>query len=69
MFARTLMRLYVAAAAAISLAGLVYVFVEPPESMKVSRYGVPYFTPPVAHPITGAPVRLEELVRHYRGER
>lgn len=69
MFARMLMRIYVAVAVAISLAGLAYVFVEPPESMRVSRYGVPYFTPPVAHPLTGAPIRLEELVRNYRGER
>jgi hypothetical protein len=35
--------------------------------MKVTKDGVPYFTPPVVHPVTGQPVPVETLVQHYKG--
>lgn len=52
----------------VSIAALVYVYAFPPESMRVSRNGVPHFTPPIINPNTGEPVELDELVRHYRGD-
>jgi len=53
---------------AISLAILVYIYALPPESMRVSREGVPHFTPDVVHPETGKPIDINELVRHYKGD-
>ena len=44
-----------------------YVYVKPPQSMKVTRDGVPHLSPPVAHPITGEAIPLERLVQHYKG--
>jgi hypothetical protein len=67
--ARLLMRLFVAIAAVASAAGLAYVYVAPPESMRVTREGVPHHAPPVAHPLTGEPLALDALVRHFKGER
>jgi hypothetical protein len=52
----------------LSVAALVYVYAFPPESMRVSRNGVPHFTPPVVNPNTGEPMELDELIRHYRGD-
>ncbi|MEJ5211478.1 MAG: hypothetical protein WHV61_08635 [Burkholderiales bacterium] len=65
--ARLLMRAYLALALAICGWGLWKVYVHPPASMKVTRDGVPYFTPPVIDPTTGKPVTVEALVRHYKG--
>jgi len=61
-------KLFVALVSVLSLASLAYVYVFPPPSMRVTRDGVPYFTPPVLHPETGKPLDLGELVRHYKGE-
>jgi hypothetical protein len=41
----------------------------PPPGMKATRDGVPYLTPPVAHPVSGEAVPLETLVRHFKGEK
>jgi hypothetical protein len=60
------MRLLVGIAAATSAAGLAYVYVKPPESMRVTRDGVPHHAPPVANPATGEALPLEELVRHFK---
>lgn len=65
--ARLLMRAYLVLALAICGWGLWKVYVHPPASMKVTRDGVPYFTPPVIDPTTGKPVTVEALVRHYKG--
>lgn len=51
-----------------SVATLIYVHVFPPPSMRLTREGVPHFTPPVINPATGEPLDVGELVRHYRGE-
>ena len=59
---------YMYAVAILSLAGLVYVYAFPPQSMFSSREGVAHFSPKVAHPETGEPLTLNELVRHYRGD-
>jgi len=61
-------RLYVYAISLVCLASLVYVYALPPESLRVTRDGIPFFTPPVAHPETGEPLDLGELVRHFKGE-
>ncbi len=52
----------------ISAVALVYVYAFPPESMQVSRNGVPHFTPPIVNPDTGESMDLDELIRHYRGD-
>ena len=59
---------YMIAVSAISLLALAYVYVFPPQSMFTSREGIPYFSAKVAHPETGEPLTLNELVRHYRGD-
>lgn len=69
MVAKLLMHFMVTLSAVIVVAGLAYVYVMPPESMRVNRDGVPYFTPPVVNPITGEAIPVEQLVRHYRGDR
>ncbi|GAB4165410.1 MAG: hypothetical protein OHK0026_03450 [Rhodocyclaceae bacterium] len=66
MIARVLMRVFVAIAAIVAVASLAYVYVVPPASLRMSAEGVPYFSPPIAHPVTGEPLRLDELVRHYK---
>jgi hypothetical protein len=37
----------------LSVAALVYVYVVPLESMRLTRDGVSYYAPPVIHPETG----------------
>jgi hypothetical protein len=49
--------------------GVWKVYAHPPASMKVTKDGVPYFTPPVINPITGKPLPVETLVRHHKGVR
>ena len=59
---------YMIAVSTVSLLALAYIYVFPPQSMFTSREGIPYFSPKVAHPETGDPLTLNELVRHYRGD-
>lgn len=68
MAARVLMRLYIVLAVVAAVAGLAWVYVAPPASLKADRDGVPYFTPAVVHPYTGEIMSVDQLVRHYRGE-
>jgi len=63
-----LTRFYVYTISLICVASLVYVYIMPPESLRVTRDGIPFFMPPVAHPETGEPLDLGELVRHFKGE-
>jgi hypothetical protein len=63
-----LIRLYSISIGIVSLAALIYVYAFPPESMQVSRNGVPHFMPPVTNPNSGESMSLDELVRHYRGD-
>ena len=62
------MRLFSGLVAAISLAGVIYIYTVPPESLRTTRDGVPHFAPPVINPATGEPIDLGTLVRHYKGE-
>lgn len=65
--ARLLMRLFVACSAIAVVGGLGFVYVKPPEGMRVTREGVPHLSPPVAHPATGEAIPLERLVQHFKG--
>ena len=67
MLARIAMRFLIAASVLAVLGGLTFVYVKPPQSMKVTRNGVPHLSPPVAHPVTGEAIPLERLVQHYKG--
>lgn len=69
MLARLLMRLYVAACLAACAAGVVYVYAWPPQSLQVTRDGVPHLAPPVIDPRTEEAVSLQQLVQHYKGGR
>ena len=51
----------------LTVVSLVYVYVAPLESMRLTRDGVSYYAPPVIHPDTGKSLDLNELVRHFRG--
>jgi hypothetical protein len=62
------MRIFAAIVALLSAAALVYVYAAPLPSMRLSRDGVPHFTPPTVHPVTGEPLELARLVRHFKGE-
>lgn len=68
MMASRLMQLYVLLIMVLSGAALVYVYAFPPKSMFLNRNGIAYFTPPVAHPETGEPIDLGDLVKHFRGD-
>lgn len=67
MFARLLMRLFVAASAIAVVAGLAFVYVKPPEGLRVTREGVPHLSPPVTNPTTGEAIPLDRLVQHFKG--
>jgi len=64
---RLLMRVFIAASVVAVVGGLGYVYVKPPEGMRVTREGVPHLSPPVVHPATGEAIPLERLVQHYKG--
>ena len=69
MKSRLMMHFLVVLSAIIVVAGLAYVYVKPPESMRVNRDGVPYYTPPAINPMTNAAIPVEQLVKHYKGGR
>lgn len=62
-----LMRAFVAVSTVVVIVGLAWVYVVPPESMRVTRDGVPHLSPPVANPAGGEAIPLETLVRHFKG--
>ncbi|HEC14159.1 MAG TPA: hypothetical protein ENI72_00230 [Rhodospirillales bacterium] len=68
MATKIFMRVYVTLVALLTIGGLGYVFISPPESMRVDRYGVPFFTPPVINPETGKPVPVDALIRNFKGQ-
>lgn len=67
-FAKLQMVVYSLLSAAVTVAGLAYMFVEHPAYLRASRDGVPYFTPPVINPADAKPLDLNMLVRHYEGK-
>ncbi len=66
--ARLLMNLYGWISLAVVVVGIGYTLVSPPQSLRVDRDGVAHFTPEVEHMITGEPVSMNELIKHYRGD-
>jgi hypothetical protein len=69
MWPRLLMRTFVVLSAIISIGGYLWMTLAPPPGLKATSDGVPYFTPPVVHPVSGEAIPLETLVRHYKGEK
>lgn len=69
MWQRYLLRLLIALSAIASIGGILWMTFAPPPGMKVTKDGVPYFTPPVSHPISGEVIPVDTLVRHYKGEK
>lgn len=67
MLSRLLMRLFAVIAAIVSGVGFLWMTFAPPPGLKADRNGIPYFTPPVTHPITGEAIPVDTLVRHYKG--
>lgn len=65
---RILMNAYAWGGLVITVVGIGYTLVYPPQSLRVDRDGVPHFTPQVEHPITGEGVSVNELIKHYRGD-
>jgi hypothetical protein len=63
------MRIFAGIVALLSVFALVYVYAFPPPSMRVSRDGIPHFTPPTVHPETGETLEIGRLVRHFKGEK
>ncbi len=62
------MRAVAALATVVTVVGLVWIYAFPPESLRTTRDGVPYFAPEVMHPETGEGVPLTDLIKHYKGE-
>lgn len=67
MSGRLQMQVFSGAVVALMVGALVYVYGAPPESMRVTRDGVPYFTPPVVNPATGESLDVNALARHFKG--
>ncbi|MFT5504422.1 MAG: hypothetical protein ACI845_003558 [Gammaproteobacteria bacterium] len=45
-----------------------YIASNQPESLRMTRNGVPFFTADVIHPDTGKPIPVNELIDHYKSE-
>ncbi|MCB1329983.1 MAG: hypothetical protein KDK28_11295 [Maritimibacter sp.] len=65
---RLFMNAYAWASLVVVVVGIGWTLVYPPQSLRTDRDGVPHFTPEVEHMVTGEPVPMNELIRHYRGE-
>ena len=62
-----LTQIYVAAISLVCVGAFLYVLIAPPQSIRSTRDGIPFFTPPVVNPETGEALDLGDLVRHYKG--
>ena len=65
---RLIMNVYAWASLVVVVVGIGWTLVFPPPSLRVDRDGVPHFTPQVEHMVTGEPVSMNELIKHYRGD-
>lgn len=52
----------------ITLGSFAFILWKQPDSLRMSRDGVPYFTPAVIHPDSGNTVTVDELVQHYKAQ-
>jgi len=51
-----------------TIACFAYIILQQPESLRMTRDGVPFFTPDVVHPDTGKPIPVNDLVDHFKSE-
>ncbi len=68
MAATYFMRIYAGLVTLLTIGGLAYVLIAPPDSLRTNRDGVPHFTPPVVNPETGNGIAVDKLVRHFKGQ-
>ncbi|MHB8551258.1 MAG: hypothetical protein ACYDB8_09905 [Acidiferrobacterales bacterium] len=60
--------MFLALVAVVATVGsFVYLLAKPPASLRATRDGVPFFTPPVINPVDGRPLNVNTLVRDYKG--
>jgi len=52
--------------ALMTVVSFAYIFWKQPQSLHVSRDGIPFFTPAVIHPDTGETISVDELVEHFK---
>jgi len=45
-----------------------YIILAKPESLRVSRDGVPFFTPKVINPDDGKSISVDELIQHFKND-
>ncbi len=45
-----------------------YILWAQPESLRVSRDGVPFFTPQVINPDDGKSISVDELIQHFKND-
>lgn len=50
----------------ITVASFTYILWKQPASLRLSRDGVPFFTPQVIHPDTGEAISVDVLVEHFK---
>jgi len=50
----------------ITVGSFTYILWKQPESLRLSREGVPFFTPAVINPDTGEAISVEALVEHFK---
>ena len=43
-----------------------YIAIQKPDSLRLSRDGVPFFIPLVIHPDTGEAISVDQLVEHFK---
>lgn len=46
----------------------VYILWQQPESLRMNRNGVPFFSADVIHPDSGEPIPVDTLIEHYRAD-
>jgi hypothetical protein len=54
--------------AIMTIASFAYIALNQPESLRMTRNGVPFFMADVIHPDTGKPIPVSELIEHYKSE-
>ena len=65
-FCQTQLAILALIALLLTLGSFAYIAIKQPDSLRVSRDGVPFFIPPVIHPDTGEPISVEQLVEHFK---
>jgi len=53
-------------AALMTVFSFTYIFWKQPEALRVTRDGVPFFTPDVINPDDGTAISVDELIQHFK---